>query len=247
VIEMEEAPVEQRATALFNRGVTYSQLGESEKAIADYSAVIEMEEAPVDERAGAQLIRGARYWHTQRFGPSLNDFTAVAEMTGVSSSTMTAALFRIPEAMIPIKSVNESVESIRRAFAEGDPETNDYGGTPRDILRMVMGREPRSWAEFIEALVPIYAQYEALSTLASGLTESIAALDSGGYSDSQLDLWNSSWQRCGAEHDELSIALSALNAAVQVIKTRSDRPLFALPSEIRGIVRPLLKHSLSTE
>lgn len=149
--------------------------------------------------------------------------------------------------MIPIKPFNESVESVRRAFAEGDPETSQYGGTPRDIPRMVMGREPDSWAEFVEALVPIYAQYGAISTLASGLTESIAALDSGGYSDSQIDLWNSSWQRCGAEHDELSIALSAIDAAVQVIKTRNDRPLFALPSEIREIVRPLLKHSLSTE
>jgi len=140
-----------------------------------------------------------------------------------------------------------SVESIRRAFAEGDTETSEYGGAPRDILRMVMGREPDSWAEFIEAFVPIYAQHGALSTLASGLSESIAALDSGGYSDSQLDLWNSNWQRCGAQHDELSIALSSLNAAVQVIKTRNDRPLFALPAEIREIVRPLLNHSLSTE
>jgi len=112
---------------------------------------------------------------------------------------------------------------------------------------MVMGREPHSWADFIEALVPIYAQYGALSTLSSGLTESIAALDSGGHSDTQLDLWNSNWQRCGAEHEELSIGLSALNAAVQVIKTRNDRPLFGLPSEIREIVRPLLKQSLSTE
>lgn len=37
----------------------------------------------------------------------------------------------------------------------------------------------------------------------------------------------------------------ALEAAVQVIKTRDDRPLFKLPLEIRKIVRPLLKNALA--
>jgi hypothetical protein len=221
--------------------------GESEKEIADYSAVIEMKEASVDQRAMALVNRGIASWQSEQFEISLNDFTAVTEMNDVSSSTRTIALFYIPEAMIPIKSLPESVESLRRAFVEGDPETRGYGGTPRDILRMIIGREPHSWAGFVEALVPIYAEYGALSTLGSGLTQSITALDSSEYSESQLDWWNSSWQRFGAEFDELSIALSALNAAIQVIKSGNDRPLFILPSEIREIVRPLLKNTLRTK
>ena len=244
---MDEAPVDQRARALVNRGVTYGQLGESEKAIADYSAVIEMDEAPVDQRAMALVNRGVQYWHSQQFESSLNDFTAVAGMTGVSSSTKTNALFCMPEAMIPIRPPNESVESIQRAFDEGDAETSDYGGTPGDILRRIIGREHHSWPEFVERLIPVYAEYGALSSLGSGLTESIAALDAGGYSESQLDLWNSIWQKFGAKHDELSISLSALDAAVRVIKTGKDRPLFDLPLEIREIVRPLLKNTLSTK
>ena len=67
----------------------------------------------------------------------------------------------------------------------------------------------------------------------------------GGFSETQLDLWNSAWQRFSAEYDELSIPLEALAASVQVIKTRNDRSLFGLPLEIRKIVQPLLKNSLS--
>ena len=245
VIEMEEAPLDERATALVHRGITYGEIGESEKAIADCSAVIKMEEAPAESKARALVGRGDRYWHSQQFAPSLNDFMVVASMTGVSSSTRTNALFRIPEAMIPIKPLDESLESIQRAFAEGDPEASGYGGTPRHILRMIIGREHHSWAEFVERLIPIYAEYGAISTLSSGLTQSTGTLDAGGYSESQLDLWNSSWQEFGAKHDELSIALSALDAAVQVIKTGNDRPLFDLPLEIRELVRPLLENTLS--
>ena len=245
VIEMEEAPTDQKAMALFNRGITYGRLDESHKAIADYSAVIEMEEAPADEKAMALLNRGASYWHSRQFEASLNDYTAVAEMSGVSSSIRTGSLFWIPEAMIPIKSLDESVASLERAFCEGDPEASDYGGTPRDVLRMVLDQGHPSWAEFAERLIPIYAKYGALDSLGTGLTQTIEVLDGGEYSELQLDLWNSSWQRFGADLEELSIALASLSAAVQVIKTGSDRPLFDLPLEIRELVRGLLKNTLS--
>jgi hypothetical protein len=72
-------------------------------------------------------------------------------------------------------------------------------------------------------------------------------LDSHDYSESQLDLWNAAWARAGEDFDELSIPLAALEAAVQVIKTGSDRPLFALPLEIRPLVIPLLKNTLSQQ
>jgi len=232
---------------LVNRGYTYGQLGESEKAIADYSAVIEMEEAPADQKARALVNRGVRYWHSRQFGASLDDYTAVAEMSGVSPAVKTDALFCIPEAMIPIKSLDESVASLQRAFDEGDPEASDYGGTPRNVLRMILDRGHPSWAEFVERLIPIYAKYGALNSLSSGLTQSIEVLDGGEYSELQLDLWNSSWQQFGAEHEELSIALSSLDAAVEVIKTGSDRPLFDLPLEIRELVRGLLRNALSEE
>ena len=110
---------------------------------------------------------------------------------------------------------------------------------------MIIGRERSSWPGFVEKLVPVYAQRDALSSLGSGLTESIEVLDAGGFSETQLDLWNSTWQRFSTEYDELSIPLAALDAAVRVIKTSKDRPLFDLPLEIRKIVQPLLKNSLS--
>ena len=198
---------------------TYGQLGESEKADRRLLSRDRDGRSSCRTESRALLGRGVRHWHSQEFGASLKDFTAVAEMTGVSSSTKTDSLFCIPEAMIPIKSLDESVASLQRAFDEGDPEASGYGGTPRDALRKIFDRGHHSWAEFIERLIPIYAKYGALSSLSSGLTQSIEVLDGGEYSEPQLDLWNSSWQKFGADYEELSIALSSLNAAVQVIKT----------------------------
>jgi DNA-binding transcriptional ArsR family regulator len=124
-------------------------------------------------------------------------------------------------------------------------KSNDFAEAPNDLLKMVLGREPSAWPELVKQLVPIYAQYGALDRLGSGLTESIAVLDAGGYSESQLDVWHAAWRKYGEKHEELSIPLAALGNSIQVIKTGDDRPLFNLPLEIRKIVRPLLKNTLS--
>jgi tetratricopeptide (TPR) repeat protein len=247
VIQMKHAPLDQRAMALFCRANAHRKKGDFQRTIADSTAVIEMQEAPIDHRAWALLIRGDQYWRLQQFELSANDYEAAATVTGASSAVNTAALFCVPEALVPIKPVDQSIQSLVQAFERGGREESSYGGTPKDILRMILLREHQSWPEFIEKLTPIYAEYGALDKLGSGLTESIAALDEGDYSKSQLDLWNSSWQEFGREHEELSIPLDALEAAVQVIKTGDDRPLFKLPLEIRKIVRPLLKNTLSEE
>ncbi len=244
-IEMNGAPPLVKAKALATRGSTYGELDESERAIDDWAAVVEMEEADVWQKAEAMLLRGGGYWRLQEFELAVEDFKTVADMSEVSSYARTYALFALPEATIPTRSVNESVESIEQAFEDGDPETDPFGGDPSGILQMILRREHPSWPEFIERLVPVYAEYRALESLGSGLTESIAFLDGGGYSQTQLDLWNDSWQKAGGEYDDLTIPLAALDAAIQVIKSGNDRALFDLPVEIRQIVRPLLKNALA--
>ena len=244
VIETKEMPVDQRAMALLGRGIAYNMLEEFEKEIADYSALVEMEEAPQQQVANAMNLRGSAYWRLRQFDRSERDFKTVIGLTNIASYTKTYALFSIVEAIVPTRAIDESVECLRRAFEKGDPDTGVYGGSPEGILRTVLMREHQSWREFIDKLIPIYAEYDALDKLGSGLTESIAALDEGDYSESQLDLWNGSWQEFGGKHDELRIALEALDAAVEVIKSKDDRALFGLPLEIRKIVRPLLKKTL---
>jgi hypothetical protein len=57
VIDMPDAPAEQRAQARHNRGFVYGKRGEAGDvglAIAEYTAVIDMPGAPAERRAEAQ-------------------------------------------------------------------------------------------------------------------------------------------------------------------------------------------------
>lgn len=247
VIDAANESIEQVAWAQYLRAECHLGADASQDAIADYGAVMEMIEAPVDLRAKARNNRGYLYWQAAQFDAALDDFRLVSEMRDVGSAIRNRALFCIPLALLPRATVDASLEAIERAFVEGDPTTSEYGGTSADILTMVLRREPGSWPDCVEKLIAVYARHDALNLLGSGLTESIAVLDTSDFSASQLELWNAAWARAGEDRDELSIPLAALDAAVQVIKTGNDRPLFALPLEIRQFVIPLLKNTLSQQ
>jgi tetratricopeptide (TPR) repeat protein len=246
VVEMPDAPVDQRAMALINRGFTYGQQGDIERELLDYSAVIAMTDAPIYERARAFFNRGIANWSNKRFLESEADFEAVLAIPSIPADKRTDALFAIVDPMIDHASLEDVKTALARAFNEGSPETNEYGGAPHDLLWMVLGRSPAQWANYISVIASMYVEHGCADKLGQGITKSIQHLDEGGFSKSQIESWNAAWQQAGQGCEALEIPLRCLDAAVEVMNSdpRSDRALFRLPLELRGLIRPLLNRSL---
>ena len=246
VIAMTDAPVELRAGAFGSRGVTYGQQGDIERELLDYSAVIGMTDAAVELRAGALFARAVANRRTKRFKDSIADFEAVVAIPSISLSQRTEGLFAIVEPMIDHCSLEDVKTALSRAFVEGSPETSEYGGTPHDLLWMVLGRSPAQWANYISVIASMYIEHGCADKLGQGITKSIQHLDEGGFSKSQIESWNAAWQQAGQGCDALEIPLRCLDVAIEVMNShpRSDRALFRLPLELRGLIRPLLNRSL---
>jgi hypothetical protein len=246
VIAMTDAPVDQRAWALVLRGATYGNRGDIELAISDYSEVIALTDAPMDERAMAFFNRGVANRSNKHFLESEADFEAVLAIPSIPADKRTYALFAIVEPMIDHCSLEDVKTALSRAFVEGSPETNEYGGAPHDLLSMVLGRSPAQWANYISVIASMYVEHGCEDKLGQGITKSIQHLDEGGFSKSQIESWNAAWQQAGQGCDALEIPLRCLDAAVEVMNSdpRSDRALFRLPLELRGLIRPLLNRSL---
>ena len=246
VVEMPDAPLDQKVKALVNRGVTYGQQGDVKRELSDYSTVVKMSEATVDQRAWALINRGIANWRTRRFKESEADFEAVLAIPSISPSQRTEGLFTIVEPMIDHCSLEEVRAALARAFDEGARETSEYGGAPHDLLWMVLGRSPAQWANYISMIASMYIEHGCADKLGQGITKSIQHLDQGGFSKSQVESWNAAWQQAGQGSDALEIPLRCLDVAVEAMNSdpRSDRALFRLPLELRGLIRPLLNRSL---
>jgi tetratricopeptide (TPR) repeat protein len=249
VIEMTDASADQRAMALLSRADAYVQQDKVAGAFADYSAVVEMIDAPEFLRAHALVYRGVQNWRDRQFKASTADFDAALAIPTISIALRTKTVFAVIEPMIEYCSLDEISRALIRAFKEGDAQCSDYGGTPHDLMSMVLRRSPTEWANYIAEITPLYIKYGVAEKLGQGLTKSIQDLDEGGFSKSQIDTWNSAWQQAGKGCEDLEIPLRCLDAAVEVMKSEppTDRPLFRLPLEIRGLIRPLLNRSLGEE
>ena len=244
VIEMPNAPVDQKAKALINRGVTYGQLGETEKSLADYMSVIEMPDAPVDQKALALFYRGVSQWHSEQMRQALESFQSAVRIAPQGSKRLCKAMFALPEPLVEIGLLDDVSTALRRALEENERKLDGYGGTPKDLFWMVLRRGSSDWDKYVATLMPLYVEFGVADKLARGLTQLIERLDKGEYNPGQLDQWNAVWQKHGAAIEELEIALQCLAAATEAIKTKSDRPLFQLPREVRSLVRSLLTHTL---
>jgi len=220
--------------------------GDFDSSIKSLTAIIEMDDAPVDQKARGLFNRGVHHWHDKQFKESTVDFEAVLAIPSISPQQLTKALFAVVEPMIAHCSRDEIGKALMRAFDDGDSQTSECGGSPHDLLSMVLRRSPCEWTYYVAEIVPLYIQYGVAEKLGQGVTKSIQDLDRGGLSKSQLDTWNAASQQAGEGCDDLEIPIRCLNAAVEVMKADppTDRPLFQLPLEIRGLVRPLLNRSL---
>ena len=96
VIDMPDASVNERAWALYNRGVTYGRLAppQTDREIADYTAVINMPDAPAEQRATALVNRGVAYGQMDppQVDKKIADYTAVIDMPDAPAEQRADAL-----------------------------------------------------------------------------------------------------------------------------------------------------------
>ncbi|MBI3920049.1 MAG: hypothetical protein HY318_01430, partial [Armatimonadetes bacterium] len=93
LIELEGAPADLVATALFNRGVTKGQQGDTTGEIADYTAVIELRGVSAKQVAQALVNRGVMKGEQGDTTGEIADCTAAAGLAGAPADCVVMALF----------------------------------------------------------------------------------------------------------------------------------------------------------
>ena len=93
--QLPEAPVEQVAKALYNRGVTWGRKGETDKELADYTRLIEqLPGVPVEQVAKALTNRGVTWGRKGETEKALADYTRVIDqLAGAPVEQVAKALY----------------------------------------------------------------------------------------------------------------------------------------------------------
>jgi len=239
-----ESPRLTSARAQISEGIKHAKVGRLDAAITDFTAVIEQPDAPPDQIARAHGYRGVSYCRSGKYAESQADFRAVLDDPRFSENDKNSARFAVVEPMI-ITSVASAVASaLADAFQQTPRESPSYGGAPEDVVATLLRRGHQDWASYLQALVPVYLANNYTSELGTAAVRSAGVFDGGEYSLAQMDTWLAAWRSAAAENTQLGTSVEWLAAALEAIKSKSERPLLSIPLEIRTLIRPLLSKSL---
>jgi tetratricopeptide (TPR) repeat protein len=102
------------------------------------------------------------------------------------------------------------------------------------------GTSIEAWLKDSQLILEIYAQYNLLDALSSGLVESIKAINEPSISEHAAQAWLEMWQNLAGKYNEFQVALNLLKVAVEYKISCDRRVLLQLPQEERQILEELL-------
>lgn len=109
ILDLVDIPVDTFITALWGRGLAYSENNEMEKAIADFTALIDLEGAPLDLVSEGHLRRGVAHEKMGSFEQAIVDYTACIQQK--STSIEVAALAYVSRGIVHGE-MNEAQDAI---------------------------------------------------------------------------------------------------------------------------------------
>ncbi|OLD97533.1 MAG: hypothetical protein AUI36_45510 [Cyanobacteria bacterium 13_1_40CM_2_61_4] len=151
-----------------------------------------------------------------------------------------AAFFNRSEALLALDRWDDGVSGLDDALTRFPYEKTHYAGDTKAFVSNLLDTnlEGTRLLERMGDLVTLYEKHDALSTLAQGLVQSIAALEP--LPVETINLWYDLWLRLTNEYPEFRLPLRLMKVAKAYFETRDDQIMLQLPVEERSILRPLL-------
>ncbi|WP_295453149.1 ArsR family transcriptional regulator [uncultured Thiodictyon sp.] len=249
-LAMPRAPAQQVAMALVFRGLTYGQIREPEKEIADYSKAIDLPQAPTKEVARALINRGIAYGQLGNIEKEIADYSAAIDLPQAPAEQVAWALIdrgvacgqrgdmdkEIADYSAAINLPQAPVEPIARALinrgltywqsGEADQSERDLDaalrleGAPTEIRF-------DSQIALAEIRIATGRWYDAITALGNGLREGMSA--SPPYQGDSTDI-------IGAFFD------SSLQPAIRAERTRNLLQVYRDLEAITQLGEALMQH-----
>jgi lipoprotein NlpI len=172
VLAMPEAPAEQKAKALVNRGVVYGRTGKPELELADYGAVLAMPEAPAEQKAGALVNRGVVYGRTGKPELALADYGAVLAMPEAPAEQKAGALGNLGWLHYQAGRFAEFAAASRDSLTLDPSSTTNRANLGLALLHLAKPEEAR--AEYTTVLAQITSADELEEKVLTDLREALS-------------------------------------------------------------------------
>jgi DNA-binding transcriptional ArsR family regulator len=113
-----------------------------------------------------------------------------------------------------------------------------------DILNSIIQNPSIKWKKEIRFLVSIFHKYKAMEYLNESLIETIDTFINNKNLLPLFDAWQEIWQEEASDYEFMQTPLQVLKVVREALEVKNDKPLFALPREIRELVLPMIEDAI---
>lgn len=230
-----------RAATLFKRSVAYAHQGKVEKELSDLNQVIAMADAASEIIAWALFSRSITYTLQNDFNACIADLQQLNSLKEVSSPLKNMGLFFLPLMYYRLSDMDSAQRYLKLAFEQGDRQAENYPYDTDFMLFTIVELGVSRWQSEIEFLLSLYAEYDELSHLATGLIQVIQHFIDDEMLSLSFGQWANLWQIASDAYPPMQPAIAAVNASAEALAVGNDKPLFALPKEIRALIVPMFE------
>ena len=170
IIDSPKTSTTRRAEALYNRGLTFGRRNETERAMADYTAVIEMPDAPAQQKAKALVNRGVWFGQRNETEREMADYTAVIEMPDAPAEQKANALCNRGWWFFETSRLNDAIVDCRQAVSLNPKDVDALGNLA--IALLAGGQASEALAAYDSAIE--LANAADLADMEKDLSEAIA-------------------------------------------------------------------------
>lgn len=243
-----------RLFLFYIRGAGFSRMGMYDECIRDCNEVISLERSSTkkldnddkEKITGAFLLRGLCYYRKGEIKLALSNLIehTQRDLFTAFSSYQIKLMLLISELHFSLSEIDKGKGAIKEVlslhFTKNDKNLLGLINVISSIVKLGFS----IWEELIAWLLLLFQKHDMQIVLSMAVIGSISAFTKNKELLLLLPKWQSLWQKHAEQYPEMEIALQALKAASDAIEQQNDKPLLALPKEIRELVMPLVEKAL---
>ncbi len=223
------------AQALVNRGISKGLLGDTQGAIADYTAVVELPGAPPEHVAKALVNRGIAYGSAENHQKALEDCEAALAVTDISVALRVFIMLNRGVALSNLRRGPEAIANFQQCLESRDA---DQFLEAFVHLSRALVREGRP-EEAAKSMAGLHRTEPAGTPTDKRVAARLAAIvDAGtaGSLDTASDLLDAAMTN---DPEEVRSLLAFLKPALEFAKSGNERDLAGLPDRERDAARQI--------
>jgi len=219
----DESSSSTKASLLLQRANFHSMSGESQNALADYTAVIELSGAPVEQVAMALFNRGVRFFRNGRKQESQSDFEALIRLPNAPSRNLVNSYLALSELHFSDGKWSEGFQALEKGLEWGAKAQPAYHGTAAGLIGVIFsaGLSPEGRREKAGKLLETYGKHRALPVLGQSLVHHIGSVFRAGApfpSTDNLEGWASAWEQAAGAVADFRLSLRLLRTGIDFVK-----------------------------